>query len=81
MAGCIRCEDVIVDPGAAAGLLGTDTMKDDVRNYLKDAGLECTLAPSSSTVSGIDGKTDPSLAVATCLSEFLEFEISRSRQT
>eukprot|EP00959_Pyramimonas_sp_CCMP1952_P121290 2536210-Pyramimonas_sp.AAC.1 len=56
---------IIVDPGAAAGLMGTDTMKDYVRTYLKDAGLEYTLAPSNSTFSGIDGNTDPGLAVVT----------------
>eukprot|EP00959_Pyramimonas_sp_CCMP1952_P049684 1038302-Pyramimonas_sp.AAC.1 len=56
---------IIVDPGAAAGLMGTDTMKDYVRTYLKDAGLEYTLAPSNSTFSGIDGNADPGLAVVT----------------
>ena len=56
---------LIVDPGAAAGIMGTDTMKDFVKQHLKSAGLQSELEPSTSTFSGIDGQSDPGLAVAT----------------
>eukprot|EP00959_Pyramimonas_sp_CCMP1952_P031362 657643-Pyramimonas_sp.AAC.1 len=46
---------LIVDPGTAAGIMGTDTMKDFVKQHLKSAGLQYELEPSTSTFSGIDG--------------------------
>ena len=55
---------LIVDPGASAGIMGTETMREFVQKHLEATGLDYTLEPSTATFTGIDGKTDPGLGVA-----------------
>ena len=47
---------LIVDPGAAAGVMGTETLRDFVKGYLHTSGRHYELAPPTSTFTGIDGR-------------------------
>ena len=56
---------LIVDPGAAAGLMGIDTLRLFLRETLDALGLEVSVAPSSATFTGVDGLPEPSLGRCT----------------
>ena len=55
---------LVVDPGAASGLMGTDTMREYITDHLQYTDMALSLFPSNNTFSGINGNDDPSIAVA-----------------
>ncbi|CAK8997028.1 Potassium voltage-gated channel subfamily H member 6 (Ether-a-go-go-related gene potassium channel 2) (ERG-2) (Eag-related protein 2) (Ether-a-go-go-related protein 2) (Voltage-gated potassium channel subunit Kv11.2) [Durusdinium trenchii] len=58
---------LLVDPGAAAGLIGSETLRDLVDTCLRPAGLDkhMTWKERSTSVTGISGKGDSTLAEVT----------------
>lgn len=50
---------LLVDPGAARGLIGIDTRKRHEDETLSHTGLEVTRRKSHATLSGIEGKPRP----------------------
>ena len=48
---------LIVDPGAASALMGTETL----RTFLEDQNLKVTMEPSCSTFTGVDGRPEPAV--------------------
>ena len=58
---------LLVDPGAAAGLIGSETLRDLVDSCLKPSGLDkfITWKERSTSVTGISGKGDSTLAEVT----------------
>eukprot|EP00435_Cladocopium_sp_Y103_P000209 s1993_g1.t1 len=57
---------LIIDPGAASGLIGSETLRDLVATCVKPFGKEITIEKDvTSPVSGIDGKSDHTLGRAT----------------
>ena len=57
---------LIIDPGAASGLIGTETLRDLIDNCVKPFGLEVAIEEDVTTpVSGIDGKSDQTLGRVT----------------
>lgn len=55
---------LLVDPGASSGLVGTDTLREllDSGMVPQDKVKEITWGPSSTTVTGISGQADSTLA-------------------
>eukprot|EP00959_Pyramimonas_sp_CCMP1952_P311335 6515667-Pyramimonas_sp.AAC.1 len=51
---------LIVDPGAAEGLLGTETILKWNLNLDQPEGIPCDLRASQATFTGINGQADPS---------------------
>ena len=58
---------LLVDPGAAAGLIGSETLRDLMETCLKPSGLDkhVTWRERSTSVTGISGKGDSTLAEVT----------------
>ena len=56
---------LIIDPGAASGLIGSETLRDLIESCVKPFGKEVKIETDISTpVSGIDGKSDRTLGRA-----------------
>ena len=55
---------LIVDPGASAGIMGTETMREVVQKHLESTGLDYTLEPPTATFTGLGGKSDSGLGVS-----------------
>ena len=57
---------LIIDPGAASGLIGSETLRDLVATCVKPFGKEISIEKDvTSPVSGIDGKSDQTLGRVT----------------
>ena len=58
---------LLIDPGAATGLIGSDTLKAYIDNVLKPLGRENDVVFTSSTslLTGIDGVPKPAVAKVT----------------
>ena len=56
---------LIVDSGASSGLMGTDTFRKYLQEVLQPAGKTVKFEPTSNTFTGVDGLTDPGLALCT----------------
>ena len=67
---------LLVDPGAAAGLIGSETLRDLMEHCLRPNGLDGKMQWSdrSTSVTGISGKGDSTLAEVT-----FEFNLDGSR--
>ena len=55
---------LIVDPGASAPLMGTDTLKDYINDCLEPSGREVSFKSTTKTFVGIDGVPEPGIAQA-----------------
>ena len=64
--GCRVC-GLLVDPGASSGLVGTDTLNELLNSGMVPSGRqdEVIFGPSSTTVTGISGQSDSTLAQVT----------------
>ena len=56
---------LLVDPGAANALMGTDTFREYYETVLKPQGLKISMELSQSTFAGIDGVPQPGQGIAT----------------
>ena len=57
---------LIVDPGAASALMGTDTLKHYFEHLLSPQDLaRVSFEPSNATFTGVDGRPEPGLGVCT----------------
>ena len=60
--GSIR-HGLIIDPGAGRALIGIDTLRHYRDEVLQPHGVSVSTRASKSTVTGVDGRTDPSIGV------------------
>ena len=59
-----RRHGLIVDPGAASGIIGTDTLREYQDEVLSRHNKTVITRPSTSSFTGIDGKPTPGLGIA-----------------
>ena len=55
---------MIVDPGAASAIMGTDTLREFVNEVLKPKGYSVKYRSTTSRFTGIGGRSDPGVAKA-----------------
>ena len=55
---------LIIDPGAASGVIGTYTCGNYMREVLWPSGMDIEVTPSTGTFTGIDGEPQPGLGKA-----------------
>ena len=70
----VRRRGLIVDPGAASGLMGTDTLLDIKKAVLDPQGLSMVVSDSDSTFSGIDGVSNGAAGCVRLLSPLPELK-------
>ncbi|CAK9042305.1 Integrase catalytic domain-containing protein [Durusdinium trenchii] len=60
----VKRRGLLVDPGAAAGLIGSETLRDIMENCIKPQGLETGVErrEKQTSVTGISGKGDQTMA-------------------
>ncbi|CAE8598968.1 unnamed protein product, partial [Polarella glacialis] len=63
----VKRHGLLIDPGAASGLIGSDTLKNYRDAILVPQGVDITIRPTSQNVSGISGKPEPALSRVTML--------------
>ena len=56
---------LIVDPGAASALMGTETLRSFLQESVDLRRLPITIEPSNATFTGVDGRPEPGLGVVT----------------
>ena len=66
----VKRHGVIIDPGAASGLTGTQTLKELFEATGKRHGDQLTFSPTQATFTGVDGRTDAGLAICEILLRF-----------
>ncbi|CAE8722833.1 unnamed protein product, partial [Polarella glacialis] len=61
----VKRHGLLVDPGAASGLIGSDTLKEFRDEILLPLGVDIICRPTTHNVSGISGKPEPALSRVT----------------
>ncbi|CAE8712259.1 unnamed protein product, partial [Polarella glacialis] len=61
----VKRHGLLIDPGAASGLIGTDTLKEYREEILLPQQLDIICRPTTQNVSGISGKPEPALSRVT----------------
>ncbi|CAE8710616.1 unnamed protein product, partial [Polarella glacialis] len=61
----VKRHGLLIDPGAASGLIGTDTLKEYRDEILLPQGIDIICRPTTQNVSGISGKPEPALSRVT----------------
>ncbi|CAE8654129.1 unnamed protein product, partial [Polarella glacialis] len=61
----VKRHGLLIDPGAASGLIGSDTLKEFRDEILLPLGVDIICRPTTQNVSGISGKPEPALSRVT----------------
>ncbi|CAE8728215.1 unnamed protein product, partial [Polarella glacialis] len=61
----VKRHGLLIDPGAASGLIGSDTLKEYRDEILLPQGVDIICRPTTQNVSGISGKPEPALSRVT----------------
>ncbi|CAE8737965.1 unnamed protein product, partial [Polarella glacialis] len=61
----VKRHGLLIDPGAASGLIGSDTLKEYRDEILLPHGVDIICRPTTQNVSGISGKPEPALSRVT----------------
>ncbi len=61
----VKRHGLLIDPGAASGLIGSDTLKEYRDAILLPQGIDIICRPTTQNVSGISGKPEPALSRVT----------------
>ncbi|CAE8712610.1 unnamed protein product [Polarella glacialis] len=61
----VKRHGLLIDPGAASGLIGSDTLKEFRDEILLPLGFDIICRPTTQNVSGISGKPEPALSRVT----------------
>ncbi|CAE8595274.1 unnamed protein product [Polarella glacialis] len=61
----VKRHGLLIGPGAASGLIGSDTLKEFRDEILLPLGVDIICRPTTQNVSGISGKPDPALSRVT----------------
>ncbi|CAE8595807.1 unnamed protein product, partial [Polarella glacialis] len=61
----VKRHGLLIDPGAASGLIGSDTLKEFRDEILLPLGVDIIYRPTTQNVSGISGKPEPALSRVT----------------
>ncbi|CAE8606470.1 unnamed protein product, partial [Polarella glacialis] len=61
----VKRHGLLIDPGAASGLIGSDTLKEFRDEILLPHGVDIICRPTTQNVSGVSGKPEPALSRVT----------------